>query len=249
MALKPAADIFRFLGFAGCACCCFSAAHLALCSGGNPGAGRFAHRAALLLQQGRDGLLLLAAEFCAVSLHLPQPEGLEPRPGFSKATVNAWRVTLDERGLGSSSIIVRMSAIRKLAVEAIDNGLLAPELAAGIQRVKSAKSIGVRMRNWLSLKQAQTLLNAPDITTVKGMRDRAIIAVLLGCGLRRSEVAALTMGHIQQRDGRWCIVDLPGKHGRVRTVPMPAWMKGATDAWTSPAGVTDGRVFRPVQPG
>src|ERR1017187_8724209 len=55
---------------------------------------------------------------------------LEPWPGFSKATVNAWRVTLDERALGSSSIIVRMSAIRKLAVEATDNGLLGPELAA-----------------------------------------------------------------------------------------------------------------------
>jgi hypothetical protein len=54
----------------------------------------------------------------------------EPRPGFTKATVSAWRVTLEERGLGSSSIIVRMSAIRKLAVEATDNGLLAPELAA-----------------------------------------------------------------------------------------------------------------------
>src|ERR1035438_68680 len=140
----------------------------------------------------------------------------EPRPGFTKATVSAWRVSLEERGLGSSSIIVRMSAIRKLAVEATDNGLLAPELAAGIQRVKSAKSIGVRAGNWLSLKQAQALLNAPDITTTKGLRDRAIIAVLLGCALRRSEVAALTMAHVQQRDGRWCIVDLYGKHGRVR---------------------------------
>src|ERR1017187_5106200 len=118
----------------------------------------------------------------------------EPRPGFPKATVSAWRVTLEERGLGSSSIIVRMSAIRKLAVEAMDNCLLAPELGAGIQRVKSAKSIGVRMGNWLSQKQAQALLNTPDITTLKGLRDRAIIAVLLGCGLRRSEVAALTMG-------------------------------------------------------
>lgn len=56
----------------------------------------------------------------------------EPRPGFSKATVSAWRVSLEARGLGSSSIIIRMSAIRKLAVEAADNGLLAPELAAGI---------------------------------------------------------------------------------------------------------------------
>jgi integrase len=67
-------------------------------------------------------------------------------------------------------------------------------LAAGIARVKSAKSIGVRMGNWLSLKQAQALLNAPDITSVKGLRDRAIIAVLLGCGLRRSEVLDLEYG-------------------------------------------------------
>jgi hypothetical protein len=55
----------------------------------------------------------------------------EPRPGFTKATVSAWRVSLEARGLGSSSIIVRMSAICKVAVEAADNGLLAPELAAG----------------------------------------------------------------------------------------------------------------------
>ena len=68
----------------------------------------------------------------------------EPRPGFTKATVSAWRASLEARKLGSSSIIIRMSAIRKLAAEAADNGLLAPELAAGISRVKSAKSVGIR---------------------------------------------------------------------------------------------------------
>ena len=98
-------------------------------------------------------------------------------------------------------------------------------------------------------QQAQTLLNAPDVATNKGLRDRAILAVLLGCGLRRSEVAALTIEHVQQRDGRWCIVDLVGKHGRVRTVPMPTWVKVAIDAWTSAAGVADGHVFRPVNRG
>lgn len=61
----------------------------------------------------------------------------EPRPGFTKATVSAWRVSLEARGLGSSSIIVRMSAVRKLAAEAADNGLLAPELAAGVCRRRS----------------------------------------------------------------------------------------------------------------
>src|SRR5439155_21094000 len=169
-----------------------------------------------------------------------------PRPGFSKATVSAWRASLEARSLGSSSIIIRMSAIRKLAGEAVDNGMLSPELAAGISRVKSVKSIGVRTGNWLSLRQAQALLGTPDAATTKGLRDRAILAVLLGCGLRRSEVAALTFTHIQQRDDRWCIVDLVGKHGRIRTAPMPTWVKVAIDAWTSAAAVTDGPVFRPV---
>jgi integrase len=175
--------------------------------------------------------------------------GLEPRPGFTKATVAAWRVALEARGLGAISINVRITAVRKLAVEAADNGLLAPEIAAGITRIRGVAAKGVRLGNWLSVKQAQALLNAPDATTNKGLRDRAILAVLLGCGLRRSEVAALTMNHVQQRDGRWCIVDLVGKHGRVRTVPMPAWVKVAIDAWTSAAGIADGKIFRPVHRG
>src|ERR1700683_5368112 len=169
-----------------------------------------------------------------------------PRPGFTKAAASAWRLSLEDRRLGSSSIIIRMSAIRKLAAEAADNGLLAPELAAGISRVKSAKTQGIRTGNWLSQKQAQALLSAPDITMIRGLRDRAILAVLLGCGLRRSEVAALMFTHLQQRDGRWCIVDLVGKHGRVRTAPMPTWVKVAVDAWTSSAGVAADHVFRPV---
>jgi site-specific recombinase XerD len=89
-------------------------------------------------------------------------------------------------------------------------------------------------------------LNAPDVSTNKGLRDRAMLAVLLGCGLRRSEVAALTLKHIQQRDSRWCIVDLVGKHGRVRTIPMPTWVKVAIDAWTEAVGVAVGNVLRPV---
>jgi len=172
-----------------------------------------------------------------------------PRSGFSKATVHAWRVSLEARGLGSSSISIRLSAIRKLATEAADNGLLAPELAAGIIRVKGVKATGVRVGNWMSLQQAQDLLSAPDTTTMKGQRDRAMLALLLGCGLRRSEIATLTFAHIQSRDGRWCIVDLVGKHGRVRTTPVPTWVKVAVDAWTLAAGIGDGRIFLPVNRG
>src|SRR5260370_3857005 len=91
--------------------------------------------------------------------------GNEPRPGFSKAVVSAWRVALEARGLGAISINVRITAARKLAVEAADNGLLSPQLAAGISPVKGEPATGLRGGNWLSVRQAQTLLNAPDITT------------------------------------------------------------------------------------
>jgi integrase len=69
--------------------------------------------------------------------------------------------------------------------------------------------------NWLSMRQAQALLKAPD-ARIRGLLTAAILAILLGCGSRRSEVAALTLGHILQRDNRWCIIDLVGKHGRKR---------------------------------
>ena len=161
-----------------------------------------------------------------------------PRPGFTKATVSAWRVSLEERQPGSSSIIIRMSAIRKLAAEAPDNGLLPPELAQGISRV-SVKSTRIRVGNWLSQRQEQALL----------LRDRAIVAVLLGCGLRRSEVAALTFSHVQQRDSRWCVVDPVGKHGRVRTAPMPAWGQSRNRCLDFGPCVAAGHVFRPVRGG
>src|SRR6202046_30280 len=116
--------------------------------------------------------------------------GQEPRNGFIKATVSAWRVGLEARGLGAVSINVRITAVRKLAVEAADNGLLAPELASGITRVKGVASKGARLVNRIPVKEAQALLNAPDVRTKKGLRNRAIFATLLGCGLRRSELAA-----------------------------------------------------------
>jgi site-specific recombinase XerD len=179
------------------------------------------------------------------------------RPALSKALVQSYKAKLEADGLAPSTVNLRLSAIRKLAVEAADNGLLDPVLAQGIARVKGVKSAGVRAGNWLTRDQAQALLDAPDASTLKGLRDRAILAVLLGCGLRRSECAALTFVHIQQREGRWVICDLVGKGNRVRTVPMPSWAKSAIDEWAQVAGIADGLldtmsagcVFRAVHKG
>ena len=97
--------------------------------------------------------------------------------------------------------------------------------------------------------QAEALLAAPDPATNQGKRDRAILAVPVGCGLRRDEAARLSLEDIQQRDGRWCVIDLVGKKGHVRTVPMPSWTKAAIESWTAAAGITGGPVFRGVNKG
>ncbi|HLB49661.1 MAG TPA: tyrosine-type recombinase/integrase [Anaerolineales bacterium] len=171
------------------------------------------------------------------------------KPGLSKATVQRYKTVLQESGLSPSTVNLRLSAIRKLAQEAADNGMIDPTLANGIARVKGVKSAGVRVGNWLTREQAQALLDAPDVGTLKGLRDRALLAVMMGAGLRRSEVAALTVDHVQQREGRWVIVDLIGKGNRTRSVPIPSWTKAALDAWASAARIHAGRVFRAIHKG
>jgi integrase len=168
---------------------------------------------------------------------------------LNKATVQAYKVVLQGSGISPATVNQRMSAIRKLAQEAADNGLLDQTMANGIARVKGVKQQGIRSGNWLDREQAQALINLPDANTLKGMRDRAIFSVMIGGGLRRSEVCSLQVEHIQQREGRWVIVDLTGKGNRVRTVPIPSWCKAAIDAWSQAAGIATGRLFRRVNKG
>ena len=170
----------------------------------------------------------------------------EPDREFNKAAVQKYRAELEIKGLAPSSINVRLSAIRRLALEAADNGLMAPELAAGVARAKGAKRGGVRLGHWLTVEQAEQFLTLPDLKTLKGNRDVAVLAILLGAGLRRSELTSLDCEHLQERDGRWVIVDLAGKMGRIRSVPIPLWAHAAITRWKDAAGISEGAVFRSV---
>ena len=105
----------------------------------------------------------------------------------------------------------RLAAVRRLAYEASDSGLLSPELAAGIRRVKGAKRLGTRIGNWLTSDQCRSLLRAPCRDTLRGKRDRAILAVLIGCGLRRAELLGLQYDDLQIREEHWVVADLIGK--------------------------------------
>ena len=68
----------------------------------------------------------------------------EPRLGFTKAVAAAWRVSLEARKAWPGFYQRRLTAVRKLAVEAADNGLLSPALAAGISRIKGVRAQGLR---------------------------------------------------------------------------------------------------------
>jgi site-specific recombinase XerD len=169
-----------------------------------------------------------------------------PRLSLNKTVVLRYRLHLEDRHLAAGTINVRLAAVRRLAYEAADSGLLSPDHAAGIRRVKGVKKLGCRLGNWLTAEQARMLWQLPDPDTLKGKRDRAILAVLLGCGLRRRELTELTTEHFQRREDHWAIIDLIGKGGHVRTVPVPTWVKQTVDDWLVAARVADGRLFRRV---
>jgi len=157
--------------------------------------------------------------------------------------VTRYRIHLEDKLLAPGTINVRLAAVRRLAYEAADTGLLSPDLAAGIRRVKGAKKLGIRLGNWLTVDEARSLWPLPNRNTLKGKRDRAILATLLGCALRRGELIDLTFDHVQRREDHWAIVDLVGKGGHIRTVPMPDWVKHTIDDWLAIAQLAHGKIF------
>src|SRR5881394_706526 len=159
----------------------------------------------------------------------------EPRLALNRIVVLRYRSHLESRQLAPGTVNLRLGAVRRLAYEAADCGLLSPDLASGIRRVKGVKKLGVRLGNWLTAEQGEILWQCPDTERLKGKRDRALLALLLACGLRRHEAVELNFSHLQQREQHWAIVDLMGKAGHMRTVPMPDWVKAVLDVWLKDA--------------
>ena len=166
---------------------------------------------------------------------------------LTRALLMEWRAAMNK--LSPSTVNVRLSAMRKLVTEARRNGMLGAEEAANLTEIPNIPEKGTRLGNWLTREQAKELLAVPDRSTLKGKRDYAILALLVGCALRRQELAELPVEKIQMREGRWVIADLRGEGGRVRTVAIPVWVKYAIDAWMIVGNVEDGRLLRPVLKG
>src|ERR1700689_4363720 len=112
----------------------------------------------------------------------------EPRLGLNRTVVLRFRLYLESLVLAAGTINQRLAAVRRLAYEAADSGLLSPELAAGIRRVKGVKQLGSRAGIWLTRDQARMLLEKSDGESLRCTRDVAMTSFLLGCGLRRAEL-------------------------------------------------------------
>jgi integrase len=163
---------------------------------------------------------------------------------LSRALLMEYRTTMDH--LSPSTINVRLSAIRKLVGEAKRAGMIGTEEAANLNDIPNIPQRGTRLGNWLTREQAKELLTVPDRSKLKGKRDYVILALLVGCALRRKELASLSVEDIQLREGRWVIIDLIGKGGRVRTVAIPIWVKHGIDVWMAAAKIEKGRLLRPL---
>jgi site-specific recombinase XerD len=133
---------------------------------------------------------------------------------LTRSLLMEWRANME--ALSPSTINVRLSAVRKLVSEAQRNGMIGQEEAASLTDIPNIRQKGTRLGNWLTREQAKELLAVPDRATLKGKRDYVILALLVGCALRRNELAELDVETIQQREGRWVLADLEGKGRRIR---------------------------------
>jgi len=163
---------------------------------------------------------------------------------LSRELLMEWRAGME--ALSPSTIDVRLSAVRKMVGEARRAGMIDLKEAASLTGIPNISQKGTRLGNWLTREQAKELLAVPDRCTLKGKRDYVILALLVGCALRRNELAELDVETIQQREGRWVLADLEGKGRRVRTVAIPIWVKQGINAWMTAAGIEDGRLLRSV---
>jgi site-specific recombinase XerD len=163
---------------------------------------------------------------------------------LDKIFLQTYIAHMQDIGTGESSINLRLAAIRKLAREAAELQIWPDIVAAAFSSVKNIPQRGVRTGNWLTLEQSQLLISAPDISTPMGLRNRAILATLLGCGIRLHELSSLKPRQLQLRDGRWVIANLLGKRNKTRTVTVPTWTKKAIDAYIEAAGIQSGRLFQ-----
>lgn len=166
---------------------------------------------------------------------------------FNRAAVQSYiRHCQQQEDKSESTINQTITVLRRLAAELHANGIIDAGTEIGIKSIPALPRRGTKTGNWLEFDDAKLLVSAPDRSTLKGMRDRVLIGLLVQCGLRREEAAGLLIDQIKIRSGRKVIADLVGKGRRVRTVPVPQALAECIDEWKKAANIREGRLLRAV---
>jgi integrase len=154
----------------------------------------------------------------------------DPVLPFGRAAVQNHTAYLrDDLKLAPATCNIALAAIKKLAVEAYFNRIIDNYAFEGVRSVRSVKPEKRRLANWLTLQQVNQLLALPD-TSLKGHRDRLMLAIMIGCGLRRDEVCSLTPGSVTLREDRWVLI-VKGKGQKLRYTAIPKGVKQLIDVW------------------
>lgn len=162
---------------------------------------------------------------------------------LDRATVDLYLANLQT---SLSAYNQTVSAIKRLATAAADQGLLPPIEATRLQSLRLKSVRGNRIGTWLGLEAATNLLQAPDRATLRGKRDSVVLGLMIGSGLRRSEVSNATVEQFVIRDGRPVLLDILGKGSRIRTIALPNWTAQWIEDWLQTAQLYRGRLVRSI---
>ena len=151
---------------------------------------------------------------------------------LAREGISAWLAHRKRAGAGPVTLNLALSALKLLAREVWIRGHMDGATYNAIADLRSEKRLAQRLGRWTDEEGVEKLLEA-----CADARERALIAVMCGCGLRRAEVAGLGWEQYQERAGRMCIVDIQGKGGRVRTVAVPEWAREVVDEYREESGI------------
>src|SRR5580704_10100701 len=169
-----------------------------------------------------------------------------------RSHIISWRKDMERRGLAPSSIRRKLSALSSLFDYLCERNAIAGNPVDGVKRPMANGNEGSTPA--LGDEQARRLLEAPPPDTLKGVRDRAILAALLYHGIRREELCKLRLSDMQTRQG---VVHLrvEGKRDKIRYVPVHPmagrligeYLALAKHGGGQDGGDLDGALFRPVK--
>lgn len=165
---------------------------------------------------------------------------------LERATVHAYRAHLQGLKLGRSRINQALSAITKLAKEAEAAGVISYATYAAIKDVDRIKTLGEPAGNWLDEAGVAELVSRPAADTLIGKRDRALLALMVGTGMRVDAVSRIQLAQFVEREDRTVILDSIGKGGKIITVPVHDLAADYTREWIAAAKITEGPLLRAV---